>query len=262
MMRKYPFAPHPFVLAPPLGARREYSASDELAFSLTLIGNAAGFLPYCIYVFDELGRRGLGKPGNRYSLARVEDASGLNDKPCVYDGASRRLSDDFQRLDFSKFRENGAGFGNETGAPVVKIRFLTPAHLVRDGGIDHELKFSTVMASLLRRIRLLQYFHCLEPEDAQGELTLEETHRLLSLADQVDTMDKRVRWIAHGRKSGHSGAPMTLSGFTGEIDYRFPSQGALAALAPYLRLAEFIHIGKHTSFGCGKIQVDIDTLAT
>jgi hypothetical protein len=61
MMRKYPFAPHPFVITPPLDTKREFDNSCELNFDLTLIGQAIDYLPYFVYVFDELGRRGLGK---------------------------------------------------------------------------------------------------------------------------------------------------------------------------------------------------------
>jgi hypothetical protein len=36
MMRKYPFASHPFVITPPLSDKRQFDNSDELDFSLTI----------------------------------------------------------------------------------------------------------------------------------------------------------------------------------------------------------------------------------
>jgi hypothetical protein len=274
IMRKYPFAPHPFVLTPPLDTKREYDNSCELEFGLTLIGHAIDYLPYFVYVFDELGRRGLGGPQNQFSLSRVDDASGITGKSLVYDGASKKLSDDFHRIEFLMLQDISLNAGCASTSPTIVLKLLTPTHLVLDGRVDHDLKFTTVMESLLRRIKLLQYFHCLdrhvdgspdnlssaqesiESRNGGGELTLEEVHQLLSIADQVETAGQNIRWTGKPRKSGHTGDPMTLSGFTGEIEYRFPSQEALAAVAPYLRLGEFIHIGKHTSFGLGKIQLD------
>jgi len=272
MMRKYPFAPHPFILTPPLNAETNFDNSCELEFELTLIGRAIDYLPYFVYVFDELGRCGLGRPENQYSLVRIEDAADPAGNCLVYEEASKKLSDNFHRIHFSEVQDRSHVPDGAEASPAALLRLLTPTHLVRDGNIDHELKFATVMESLLRRIKLLQYFHCMDRHDGSspdaivsapaeavqndgGELTSKEIHRLLSISDQVETMDKRLRWTGNRRKSGHSGAPMTLSGFAGEIEYRFPSQEALEALAPYLRMGEFIHIGKHTSFGFGKIRL-------
>ena len=70
-MRKYPFAPHPFVITPPLEDRRTYRNGDILSFELTLIGKSIDFLPYFIYTFDELGRIGIGKGKGKYQLEEV-----------------------------------------------------------------------------------------------------------------------------------------------------------------------------------------------
>jgi hypothetical protein len=273
MMRKYPFAPHPFVITPPLDAKMEFDNSCELNFDLTLIGHAIDYLPYFVYVFDELGRRGLGKAENQFALARIEDVSGVDGARLIYDGANKRFSDNFHPLDLDKFQEIFPAIDVAGDSPKVALKLLTPTHIVHDSGIDHDLKFTSVMESLLRRIRLLQHFHCLDRSGSASaatlpptqesvernggdELTLEEIHRLLSISDRVETIEKRIRWTGNQRKSGHNGIPMTLGGFTGEMTYRFPSQEALSALTPFLRLGEFIHIGKHTSFGFGKMKID------
>ena len=46
LMRKYPSAPHPFVLLPPLEDDRIYEPGEKLEFQLTLIGKAIDYLPY------------------------------------------------------------------------------------------------------------------------------------------------------------------------------------------------------------------------
>ena len=70
-MRKYPSAPHPFVLTPPLESKRYYDIGEETAFELTLIGKAIDYLPYFIYTFEELGQMGIGKGRARYQLQEV-----------------------------------------------------------------------------------------------------------------------------------------------------------------------------------------------
>ncbi len=47
-MRKYPFAPHPFIITPPLEEKRMYQEGDTLCFELTLIGKSIDYLPYFI----------------------------------------------------------------------------------------------------------------------------------------------------------------------------------------------------------------------
>ena len=58
-MRKYPQAPHPFVLLPPLETKTRYEPGDSLAFDLTLIGRGSDFLPYFLYTFEQLGARSV-----------------------------------------------------------------------------------------------------------------------------------------------------------------------------------------------------------
>jgi hypothetical protein len=68
-MRKYPKAPHPFVLLPPLETKTRYEPSDALVFDLTLIGRGSDFLPYCLYTFEQLGaRRGIGRGRGRFAV--------------------------------------------------------------------------------------------------------------------------------------------------------------------------------------------------
>jgi len=38
-MTKYPFAPHPFVITPPMEEKRDYREGEDLSFELTLIRN-------------------------------------------------------------------------------------------------------------------------------------------------------------------------------------------------------------------------------
>lgn len=70
-MRKYPYAPYPFVITPPLEEKRTYQNGETLCFELTLIGISIDYLPYFIYTFDELGRMGIGKGKGKYQLGEV-----------------------------------------------------------------------------------------------------------------------------------------------------------------------------------------------
>ena len=54
------YFPHPFIIEPPLTPQQNYQPDEEFAFNLLLIGRAIEYLPYFVYTFDELGRKGLG----------------------------------------------------------------------------------------------------------------------------------------------------------------------------------------------------------
>jgi hypothetical protein len=71
VMRKYEKAPHPFIIEPPSEKRQVYNSDDEIAFNLILIGRAADYLPYFIYSFDELGKKGIGKNRGKFELTKV-----------------------------------------------------------------------------------------------------------------------------------------------------------------------------------------------
>jgi len=105
-MRKYPYAPHPFVITPPLEEKRDYREEDTLSFELTLIGKSIDYLPYFIYTFDELGRMGIGKGKGKYQLEEVK-GQGLKVKgerpedeetTIIYSGKDKTLRNSFSVL--------------------------------------------------------------------------------------------------------------------------------------------------------------------
>ena len=96
VMRKYPHAPHPFVLVPPLDRRAHFAAEDEVRLELVLIGRAIPWLAYFIHTLEELGRRGVGPRRSRYRIERVEsltrpNPAGTPEGTVVYDGIRRQV---------------------------------------------------------------------------------------------------------------------------------------------------------------------------
>ena len=94
-VRKYPYAPHPFIITPPLEEKRDYRKEDTLCFELTLIGRSIDYLPYFIYTFDELGRIGIGKGKGKYQLEQVKGRSLKEkgkDETVIYSGKEKTLN--------------------------------------------------------------------------------------------------------------------------------------------------------------------------
>ena len=68
-LRKYPAAPHPFVLRP--GPGGAHAAGDPVSVDVALFGHGNRHLPYVLHALDQAGRRGLGQGDGRLELTQV-----------------------------------------------------------------------------------------------------------------------------------------------------------------------------------------------
>ena len=237
-MKKYPFAPHPFVITPPLEEKRTYRSSEPLRFGLTLIGKAIDFLPYFIYTFDELGRMGIGKDKGKYQLEEVKTIKTGEQSEAIYSGKDKILRntfavlkvDDLQPFDLSPL--------------TLHLSFVTPARLKFDGNLSPKLEFHIFFRNLLRRISLLSYFHC-------GEELALDFKGLIEEARDVKVQKDNLRWMDWERYSNRQETKMKMGGFVGSVIF----QGEFEKYMPFLLLGEYIHIGKGTSFGLGKYKI-------
>jgi CRISPR-associated endoribonuclease Cas6 len=239
-MRKYPAAPHPFVLCPPLEDDRIYDPGEILAFQLTLIGKAMDYLPYFVYTFEELGQMGIGKGRGKFRVEEVKAfpfAKGKSGK-IIYSGSEQILHKTEEDL-----------WTQQISPPpifpdVLRLSFLTPARLKFGEDLVNTLDFHVLFRNLIRRISLLSYFHC-------GYQLEADFRQLIHEAAGIRTKNSTLRWYDWERYSGRQQERMKLGGLIGEITYT----GELSPFFPYLQLGELIHVGKGTSFGLGKYEI-------
>lgn len=271
MLRKYPVAPHPFVIEPPLDGRRTYAAGERLEFGLTLIGRGIDYLPYFIVAFEELGRTtGLGRARGKFRLAEVWGESrngGPDDWITIYAGERRLLRDDFRirtgaellpsndhdsrsrpfavhdhAHDHSHVSAHAHDHAHDHGS--LTIEFLTPTRLKFENSLTSDLEFHILIRNLLRRLSVLSYFHC-------GRRLDLDFKGLIERAKQVETVSRSLRWVDWERYSARQETTMLMGGFVGTAEFR----GALAEFVPLLKLGEVVHVGKGTVFGLGLFQL-------
>ncbi len=244
LMRKYPSAPHPFVLTPPLTDDRVYEPGENISFELTLIGRSIEYLPYFIFTFEELGKIGLGKERSKFSLEEVRLVMKGQNGPVVYRGEEKVLSS----------YEEGIAFKETEVWPInlssLGLIFLTPTRLRYKGDLTSELEFHIFFRNLLRRISLLSYFHCATELDVNYRELIRE-------AERIETQRRNLRWYDWERFSTRQQTRMKFGGFLGEAIF----SGNFAPFWPYLKLGELIHVGKGSSFGLGKYEVIFDKSA-
>ena len=242
MMRKYPSAPHPFVLEPPDGGRQLYEPGELLGFRLILVGRAVDYLPYFIYSFHELGKLGIGRDRGKFRIEEVihepVSANSRTQGTAIYDGKEKTLARPGAPTSWPEI------VGPDT-PDTVHITFLTPTRIKYKGHLTKDLEFHVLFRNLLRRISLLSYFHCGHRLDDSGFKDLIEE------AKGVKTVSRALYWHDWNRWSSRQGVKMKLGGFMGKITYK----GDLRPFWPYIRLGEYVHVGKGSSFGLGRYGV-------
>jgi hypothetical protein len=239
IMRKYPAAPHPFVIEPPLERKRTYKPGDELVFGLTLVGRAIDYLPYFIFTFDELGRTGLGAGRGKFTLAKVTTCrSPVNgEKRAIYTADTKMLTE---------FATTELEFPAPPSDPGhLTLSFLTPTRIAYEGRLGLDLDFHILIRSLLRRLSLISYFHC---NDRLLDLDFKA---LIEAAREVKAVERRLHWYDWERYSGRQDQRINMGGFVGKIAF----EGPLGPFLPFIKAGEVLHVGKGTTFGLGRYKV-------
>ena len=143
-------------------------------------------------------------------------------------------------------REKGTSQG-ENCNNKINISILTPLRLRFDGHITDKLEFHVLIRNLLRRISSLSYFHC-------GEKYQVDFKGLIEKASAVNQIKSDIHWFDWKRYSTRQEEWMSLGGVTGTVSY----EGDISDFMLLLKLGEYVHVGKGTSFGLGKYEIYVE----
>jgi hypothetical protein len=101
------------------------------------------------------------------------------------------------------------------------------------------------LAKRLRdRINALSYFYCGAGLDIDFKGFGEAADKIVTTADST-------RWVESARYSRRREVSHDLSGFVGEVTF----EGELGTFLPYLKLGEYLHVGKNAVFGNGWYEI-------
>jgi hypothetical protein len=235
LLQKYPNAPHPFILSPPLLEDRFLPTGSEFALRLTLLHNAVSLLPEVLRAFRTLGESG--DFGGSYSLQRADS--------CV-DARTVWSADDpafcVKPLAWEAPEERPE-------ATRMQLRALTPLRVRVGGRYSERPGFVPVAQALLRRIQFLRAFHGQEESDWMAPLYADADRVLVESSDLQ--MKKGHGW------SGRQRQEIPMDGVVGTMTV----SGDLSRLAPYFEAGQWLHIGSQTSAGLGMIEVSYPQVA-
>lgn len=282
ILRLYPKVPHPFVIEPPVTEKQAFAPGESFSFHLLLIGNAIDYLPYFIYTFTELGKQGIGQGRGRYDLVQVEGIGLDGAAEEIYTNKTQTLTNHYpiiqayqldrqrpvadtfppewkhfavnartndesvteNRTATSSYKERKDLAPEENRRNTTTISLKTPLRIRFDGQITDKLEFHVLLRNLLRRISSLSYFHCSKRLDVDFKGLIEK-------AVTVKQAQSDIRWYDWKRYSTRQEEWMSLGGIIGSVLY----EGDMSDFMALLRLGEYVHVGKGTSFGLGKYEM-------
>ena len=234
----------PFIIKPPLETKETYLPGERLSFDVVLVGRVKDYLPYFIVTFKELSQAGLGWGRTPLDLVAVESLGMSGDTAPVYNRETNLVQPPRESLSWENVTHSNGYKDGFDSVQRVTLRFLTPTMLKADGVQARRPAFGPIAKRLRDRINALSYFYCGEGLDIDFKAFGERAEKIKTVADST-------RWVESARYSRRREVTHDLSGFIGEVWF----EGDLAPFIPYLKLGEYVHVGKNAVLGNGWYEI-------
>ncbi|NOX36042.1 MAG: CRISPR system precrRNA processing endoribonuclease RAMP protein Cas6 [Calditrichaeota bacterium] len=203
--------------------------------NLILIGKAIDYLPYFVYCFQRMGKEGIGRDAGKFSLEEVRAVSADGKKQRVFHIGDQVLVHHVPRIELDAFRAQLL--------PQATLQFLTPTCIKQNGKVVEQLTFSVLLKAILRRYHRLRFNH----DDGQRE----DFSIDWEAAERIAVVHQEIEFQRFRRYSNRQGRPVPMEGFVGKVIFR----GNLTPFYPWLKIGEYLHIGKGATFGMGWYRV-------
>jgi hypothetical protein len=239
--------PRPFVLMDPHPGSPSLPAGESIALGLVLVGTAVVDLPYFVVSLRRLGSDGIGVARVRLDVEAVRCADAFDMAgPVVFERGSELVRPARVPLRARDLMRPG-----DAEAHRVRVRFITPTDLRTESAAAESASQAPPFGVLVRRARnragaLATFF-------GDGAIA-HDAPALGVLADGVALGRSEVARAEIMRKSSRTGERHPIGGVIGSAIYE--GQG-IAECMPWLRLAEALGVGKHATFGNGRIAVEV-----
>lgn len=224
--------------------KNAFCAGEEFNIVLTLIGKASEYFPYFFVVLQELGRQGFGlkdEEGKRggFEIKEITDELAPESK-AIFTGTSNAAM-------LPLYREKLKNLLRPVkDIHLLKVHFVTPLRVKWQGHLCSDVQFHILFRNALRRLSALYFFSENKP--------LQLDYRsLIKQAEEIETLQADLSWSEYTRYSGHQKERMKLGGVTGWAIYK----GDLTLFYYFLQAAELTAVGKGTTFGFGRIVLEI-----
>lgn len=233
----------PFILEPPLNNTEYYKINSRFNFKLLLIGNANELDIDFHKIFNELGKRGVGKSidGKKGTFRLIEPDSLSDNKERKSDAVAIKAD----------------SIKTPCSAEEIEIEFTTPVNIVvnkKPQIIDRNSGFTLFILKLYKRLFYLNELYCRNVAVRNySQSELEQVSRNISTFLEVDlpfnNLERKKYKYENGAKKKEDDT--NYGGFTGRVIFR----GYLTPYLKMIKLGEYLHIGKYCTFGFGKYKI-------
>ncbi len=236
LLKDYPTAPLPFVLAP----MHPWTLAEQqtLILHLTVIGDASRYTPYLLLALQQVGQKGLGAIHTRLTLNAIEQETipGSGQWISVYADQRMLALSDAQAV---------------TVPPVPQqalVSLLTPTRIRIQGHYmqTEHWNFAALFTTLMRRISLLARCHTTAIDEVNYKQLAKYAAELHCTADDLVWHDWR-------RRSSRQKSSIPMGGVSGQL--HLEGEG-LAALWPWLWIGQWVHLGKGAAMGLGRYRIE------
>jgi hypothetical protein len=221
--------PHPFVMSPVVDWPGIVQAGEMFTVYISIFGEAIKYFHFFVKALKTLGQKGLGKQKSTFMIDKIYNYHNGEE---LYTSNKGYIAKDIVGLTL-----------NDEEDQEMQIHFLTPCQLKSQGTIEKEPDIKSIIKNILRRYKIISYIY--------ADATVIYTDIDCDL-NTVEVTDVHTRWYSTDRFSKRQERTMRIMGFTGSMKIKNCDK----SIYNILKIGQTIHIGKHTSFGCGLIQVD------
>jgi hypothetical protein len=221
---------------------------DKIKIEMLLIGKAIEYFPYVFLSLQELGNTGWGKPNakgerGKFTIEKIEELTEEGSKRIIYEENKKEaglmpkgfiLKNALER----QYVQNKCG--------RFKTVFETPVRMKKDKKIVTYPEFYILIRTVIHRLNSFSYFY------GDGNL-LKGAAPIIEKAKKVRIIECKTNFEQFPYYSKRQNEKLYLGGLVGEVVY----EGNLALFYNYLKSAELLGIGKNTTFGFGRMRLQI-----
>lgn len=224
--------PNPYLIVPSQINHSEFRTGEELSFHILLLGEA---VQYAQPLVKALQIQELGLGATRYPFVL---------KKITHDPDQRVIWED-GNFHAAAVRSVALPYRTLPDVNQVTIHTRTPLRIRRDGALLETIDFVTIIRNITHRFEAVAARY-------GGWVDAAEAERIRELSVQVAVLQNHFAAKPMMRYSNRLGEKMDFSGLTGSMRL----QGDLSPFVPWLYAAQIFHVGRNTTFGMGRIEVE------
>lgn len=236
--QRFSQVPNPYVVEPPSGPAT-LQPGELLVFHMVLVGEATqAQLPLVVGACQRALRSGLGQARVPGRLRAVDAVDAQGRASSAYDLSAQRMTSSLPKLDLTALDRSCP-----TPTSGVLLQLDTPLRLQHESQPlrPPQLMPRAFIAHLLRRVNLMLDLHLgIRPAPF-------DAHALLAAADALSHDGSGLRWHDLRRFSARQGRELPQGGVLGPWAWH----GDVTPLLPWLRLGQWLHVGKGATAGLG-----------